>query len=57
MSNIVLAGPYTIYFKWVICLPGPRQHAMEKTYILLWKYIDAALDRDVFILIYKFKYK
>ena len=19
-----VAGPYTIYFKWVLCLPGPR---------------------------------
>ena len=24
MSNIVVAGPCTIYFKWVLCLPGPR---------------------------------
>ena len=24
MSNIVVAGPCTIYFKWVFCLPVPR---------------------------------
>ena len=55
MSNILVAGPYTIYFKLVLWLPGPRD-GKSIQYISLWKYIDAALGIALFILVYKFKY-